>query len=75
MNMMKKLTVIGCAMWIAGLAASIVGLNLEGGAGNWVSIAGNIVFLTGLGITGAVWLRKRNADSAEKAKGQEDHDE
>ena len=58
--MEKKLTVIGCVMWITGLAASIIGLNLTGAARTWVSIAGNIVFLAGLAVTGAVWLKKRS---------------
>ena len=57
--MEKKLTAIGCALWIIGLAASIIGLNLAGTARSWVSIIGNIVFLTGLGITGFVWFKKR----------------
>jgi Mg2+ and Co2+ transporter CorA len=58
-RMQKKLTVIGCTMWIIGLAASIIGMNLTGAAKSWVSITGNVVFLIGLGITGFVWLKKR----------------
>ena len=57
--MEKKLTVIGCAMWIIGLIAAIVGLNLTGDAKTWVSVIGNVVFLIGLGITGYVFLKKR----------------
>jgi hypothetical protein len=57
--MQKKLTVIGCAMWIVGLAVSIIGLNLTGSERSWVSIAGNVVFLIGLGITGYVWVKKK----------------
>ena len=60
--MEKKLTVIGCAMWIIGLITSIIGLNLTGTARSWVSIIGNIVFLVGLGITGYVFLKKRKND-------------
>ena len=60
--MQKKLTVVGCVMWIVGLAASIIGLNLTGSARSWVSIAGNVVFLIGLGITGYVWLKKKNEE-------------
>lgn len=63
--MEKKITVIGCILWIAGLAATIIGLNLDGGAGNWVTITGNAVFLIGLGITGAVWFRKRQEEKKE----------
>ena len=52
--MMKKLTIAGCVLWIAGLAAAIIGLNLEGTAGTWTAVAGNIAFLVGLGIMGVV---------------------
>ena len=38
--MEKKLTVIGCAMWIIGLIVAIVGLNLTGDAKIWVSVMG-----------------------------------
>ena len=57
--MEKKLTVIGCAMWIIGLVVAIIGLNLTGDAKTWVSVIGNVVFLIGLGITGYVFLKKR----------------
>lgn len=57
--MEKKLTVIGCAMWIIGLIVSIVGLNLGGKARTWVSVIGNVVFLIGLGITGYIFLKKK----------------
>ena len=59
MNMLKKLTVIGCTMWILGLVTTIIGLNLTGNAKTWVSIVGNVVFLIGLGITGIVWVKKK----------------
>ena len=59
--MERRLTVIGCIMWIIGLAVSIIGLNLTGTARTWVSIAGNAVFLVGLGITGAVWFSRGSA--------------
>ena len=57
--MMRKLTVIGCTIWIVGLATAIIGLNLTGNAKTWVSIVGNVVFLVGLGITGYVWMKKK----------------
>ena len=57
--MNRKLTVIGCTLWILGLAAAIIGLNLSGPTGTWVAVAGNICFLVGLGLTGIVWLKKR----------------
>ena len=60
--MLKKLTVIGCTMWIVGLVTAIIGLNLTGDARTWVSIVGNVVFLVGLGITGIVWMKKKKDD-------------
>ena len=60
--MMKKLTVIGCSMWIVGLVTAIIGLNLTGNAKTWVSIVGNVIFLVGLGITGFVWLKRKKDD-------------
>ena len=60
--MMKKLTVIGCTMWIVGLVTAIIGLTLTGNARTWVSIVGNVVFLVGLGITGIVWMKRKKAE-------------
>ena len=57
--MERKLTIIGSVLWIAGLAAAIIGLNLEGAAGTWTAVCGNIAFFAGLGILGVVWFRKR----------------
>ena len=72
--MMKKITVTGCVLWIAGLAASIAGLNLTGDTGKWLSICGNIVFLAGLGITGAVWFKKKKTEENSKAEEKEQRD-
>ncbi len=69
---MRKVTVVGCVLWIAGLVASIVGLNLQGDAGRWVSIIGNIVFLVGLGIMGAVWFRKKRLEEENQEKEQQE---
>lgn len=69
---MRKVTVVGCVLWIAGLVASIVGLNLQGDAGRWVSIVGNIVFLLGLGIIGAVWFRKKRLEEESPEKEQQE---
>ena len=65
---MKKWTIAGCVLWIAGLAVFITGLNLEGRVKEWMTIAGSIVFLAGLGITGAVWMKTKNEpkDTEEK---------
>jgi len=66
--MERKLTVIGCVLWIIGLIVAIVGLNLAGDAKTWVSVIGNIVFLVGLGITGAVWFRKKKTEKETEEK-------
>ncbi len=58
---MKKLTIAGCGLWIAGLAVFITGLNLEGSVKEWMTVLGSIAFLAGLGITGAIWMKKKNA--------------
>ena len=58
---MKKLTMTGCVLWIAGLAVFITGLNLEGNVKEWMTVIGSIAFLAGLGITGAVWMKKNRA--------------
>ena len=65
---MKKWTVAGGTLWIAGLAVFITGLNLEGSAKDWMTIAGSIVFLAGLGITGAVWMKTRNEPNEAEEK-------
>ena len=57
---MKRWTVAGGALWIIGFAVFIIGLNIEGNAKDWMTIAGSIVFLAGLGITGAVWMKTKN---------------
>ena len=57
--MNRKLTVIGCSLWILGLAAAIIGLNLSGPTGTWIAVIGNICFLAGLGLTGIVWFKNR----------------
>jgi len=56
---MKKTTVAGCAMWITGLILFITGLNLAGKAKEWLTVAGSVCFLVGLGILGIVWAKKK----------------
>ena len=53
---MRKLTAAGCVLWIAGMAAFIIGMNLEGDVKEWISVGGSIAFFIGLGITGVVWM-------------------
>ena len=56
---MRKWTIAGCSLWIAGLAVFIIGLNLDGNVKEWMTITGSIVFLAGLGISGAVWMKHK----------------
>ena len=65
---MKRWTVAGCVLWIVGLAVFIIGLNLEGNVKDWMTIAGSIIFLAGLGITGAVWMKNRNGSMETEEK-------
>ena len=60
MDSVKKLTAAGCVLWIIGLIAFIAGMNLEGSVKDWMTTAGSIVFLLGLGISGYVWAKNRN---------------
>ena len=64
--MNKRLLLPGCILWIVGLAASIIGINIEGKAGQWASIIGNILFFVGLGIVGAAWLMARKNEDRDK---------
>ncbi len=57
---MKKWTAVGCLLWIVGLTAFIIGLNLTEGAKEWTTVIGSIAFLAGLGIVGAIWLKTRH---------------
>ena len=57
----QRWSVAGCVLWIAGLIAFIIGLNLNGAVKDWMTVTGSIAFLLGLGITGALWM-KRNKD-------------
>lgn len=68
----RKLTLIGGLLWIAGIAATIIGLNVEGSTGTWLTVGGNISFLLGLGLMGITWVRKKKtaeeSSAAEKTK-------
>ena len=59
--MYRKLTVVSTVLWILGIAASIIGLNLEGNTGSWLSVGGNITFLLGLALQGVIWALKSKA--------------
>ena len=68
--MNKRLLLPGCILWVVGLAASIVGINLEGNAGQWISVIGNILFFIGLGIVGAAWLTARKNENRDGNQGE-----
>ncbi len=64
--MKKGLNITGCVLWIAGFVMTIVGLNIQGSTGQWVSVIGNILFLVGLGLVGIVWFKNRREKPEEK---------
>ena len=65
MDRQKGWTIAGCALWIIGLVLFITGLNFSGSAREWMTVAGSIVFLAGLGITGAVWMNRKKDQEKE----------
>ena len=60
---MKKLTVAGCILWIAGLIVFIVGMNLNSNVREPMMTLGSIVFLVGLAINGVVWVKRKNDEN------------
>ena len=67
--MEKTLKILASVFWIVGLTATIVGLNIKTGAGQWISTAGNFTFLVGLALQGVVWaLASRNEKSSAGAE-------
>ena len=71
MKAMRKLTAAGCLLWIIGMAAFIIGMNLEGDVKEWMSVGGSIAFFIGLAIVGAVWMKKKkDEDKKEEAADQ-----
>ncbi len=62
MNREKIWTAAGCGLWIAGLAVFLIGLNLSGSVKDWMTVIGSIIFLTGLGITGALWIKRKKKE-------------
>ncbi len=57
----KTFVAVGAVLWIIGGVMTIVGMNIEGDTGKWISIIGNILFLVGLLIEG-VWYFKSRRD-------------
>lgn len=60
--MNRKMTVIACVLWLAGIAAFIIGLNIQSDTGKWLSAIGQIVFLVGLALEGILYFRRKNAE-------------
>lgn len=60
--MSKKGILFGAACWLLGLAAFIVGLNVPGNAGRWLTVVGQILFLLGLLLEGVLWFRKKREE-------------
>ena len=64
--MNKKLILPGCILWIIGLAASIIGMNIDSKAGQLTAVIGNILFFVGLGIVGAARLMARKNEDPDR---------
>lgn len=67
MDKQKRLAALGASFWILGLVLFVLGLNIPGNAGQWMTVTGSIAFLTGLGLEGIWWFRGRR-EQEEKAK-------
>jgi len=67
--MERKWLIPGSILWIVGLVMSIVGLNMEGNTGSWVSVIGNILFFVGVALGGVAWFLKNR-----KQEHREDRD-
>ena len=59
---MKKLMILGYALWIIGLALFITGLNLTGSTKEWMTVTGSFIFLAGLGAAGVAWAKKKKEE-------------
>ncbi len=68
MDRQRLLAALGGSLWILGLILSIIGLNISGGTGRWMSVIGNISFLVGLGLEGVWWFRGRKEKNQETEK-------
>lgn len=66
--MNKKLILPGCILWIVGLAASIIGMNIDSKAGQLTAVIGNILFFIGLGIVGAARLMVRKKEDRDAGR-------
>ena len=68
--MPRKLTLAACVLWIAGIAAFIIGLNVQGNPGKWLTVAGEIAFFAGLALEGVLYFRKRSSAPEESPETQ-----
>ena len=66
MDKQKRLAALGASFWILGLVLFVLGLNIPGNAGQWMTVIGSIVFLIGLGLEGVLWFRRRDQEKDEK---------
>ena len=64
MRAQKIWTATGCGLWIIGIAVFIIGLNMSGNTGSWMTLSGSIAFLIGMGITGAVRMKRKRDDKS-----------
>lgn len=59
MDKRKILAIIALILWVAGLTATIVGLNMKNETGTWMTAIGSPVFLVGLALTGILWFKSK----------------
>ena len=70
MNGEKRLAALGAGFWILGLVLFVLGLNIPGTAGQWMTVIGSIAFLTGLGLEGIWWFRGRREQEEKDPPGE-----
>ena len=64
--MKQKGLLLAALFWILGLVLFLIGLNLSGDAGQWLTVVGQILFLLGLMIEGYFWFRKKRSAQKEE---------
>ena len=58
----------GAASWIIGVALTVIGMNVDGKPGQWVSLIGNILFLAGLAVEGIWWFKREKTGKEENGR-------
>ena len=66
----RKLALAGSCLWILGLILTVVGLNVTGNAGTWMTAVGGIIFLAGLMTEGVLWMQQRREDEQQRNAGE-----